>query len=223
MKTNKTTIKGVILAGGKSTRMGRDKGLIKYFGKPHRIYLYELLSNHLEEVRISCRKNQASEIRDEYPIIEDEFKVSSPMNGILSALQSDRKASWLVLATDLPFIRNHTIERLLGERNPKKLATAYRRSDSEKPEPLIAIWEPAAFTYAREYVKSGNTCPRRFLSGEDIKTILPYHDLELMNANNPTDLQKVKQKMSVPDKKHRDPDESICMTDLFMREVDNQD
>ena len=49
---------GLVLAGGLSTRMGTDKGLINYHGTPQREYLFELLSKVCHRVFTSCRIGQ---------------------------------------------------------------------------------------------------------------------------------------------------------------------
>ena len=52
---------GLVLAGGKSTRMGEDKSLIAYFGLEHRIYLAKMIAPFCEKTYISCQEDQLSE------------------------------------------------------------------------------------------------------------------------------------------------------------------
>ena len=54
-------LNGLVLAGGKSQRMGEDKGQINYHGKPQREYLYDLLNGFTESTYMSCRPDQVSE------------------------------------------------------------------------------------------------------------------------------------------------------------------
>ena len=49
-----------------------------------------------------------------------------------------------MLACDLPFLADETLRHLIEHRDPSRLATAYRSSHDGLPEPLCAIWEPAA-------------------------------------------------------------------------------
>ena len=63
---------GLVLAGGLSTRMKTDKGLIAYHGVPQRTYLYKLLKEVCDEAYISIRKEQENEFTSEEKLIIDE-------------------------------------------------------------------------------------------------------------------------------------------------------
>ena len=62
---------GLILSGGRSTRMGNDKGLISYHGLPQREYLYQLAANFCEDTFLSIRAEQEKEIGAEFNFIID--------------------------------------------------------------------------------------------------------------------------------------------------------
>ena len=74
-------LKSLILAGGKSKRMGQDKGRINYHGKDQRSYLYELMHEFTDEVYISCRKDQVEELKD-FKVVEDKFLGLGPFGAI---------------------------------------------------------------------------------------------------------------------------------------------
>lgn len=76
---------GLVLAGGKSTRMGEDKGLISYFGLEHRIYLAKLLAPFCEKTYISCQEVQLSDNLDGYNPLIDLVPSKGPMSGLISA------------------------------------------------------------------------------------------------------------------------------------------
>ena len=83
--TSVDKIYGLVLSGGKSTRMGKDKGLITYHGVPQREYLYQLLEKVCERTFISIREEQASEVSSAVNTIVDEDVFKGPFDGILSA------------------------------------------------------------------------------------------------------------------------------------------
>ena len=186
-------IYGLILAGGKGTRMGQEKGLLEYFGKPHQDVLYEIVDALCERTFLSLRRDQ------EYPevkatVIYDRDEFRGPFNGLLSAHHRFPEAAWLVIACDLPFIDIETLRQLIAARDPGKLATALATQKSGLPEPLAAIWEPLALGAARTYLPNADSsCPRKFLLQHQIKLVFPESDDVLINANRPEDLEQVMQ------------------------------
>ncbi len=190
-------LNALVLAGGKSTRMGTDKGELEYQGKPHREYLYELLEEFCDDVYLSIRAEQKEDLGSNFKTIIDTNDFKGPMNGIMSAHQQFPDAAWLVVATDLPLADKNSIQNLIENRNPDKVATAYATHESGLPEPLFAIWEPHAFTKALEYLKDGlKTCPRKFLINNNTQLIFPKNDAVLINANTTEDYKLALQKLN---------------------------
>lgn len=192
-KMDKTTsLYGLILAGGKSTRMGSDKGVLDYHGVPQRQYLFDLAQQFCDDVFYSIREDQIEEFL-ELPNVVDENKYRGPLNGILSAHQQFPEVAWLVLACDLPLLDSRSIETLVAEREVSKTATAYATSKTGLPEPLVSIWEPSGLVNAIEYMEEAqSSCPRKFLINSDIKLVTPQRDEELYNANSLEEFQEAK-------------------------------
>lgn len=181
-------IKGLILAGGRSSRMGRDKSVIDYHGKPQREYLFGLLSSFCSEVFISCKEGDAVPAQL-HPLI-DVFDIDSPLNGILSAFTKDPTCSWLAVAVDMPFVNSDTLKYLLGHRDTNKVATCFRDSDGEKPEPLLTLWEPCAFPLLKSFYEEGNISPRNFLEHNDICLLTIPDKKALLNINSEEELKQ---------------------------------
>ena len=161
--TSTAKIYGLVLSGGKSTRMGTDKGLIKYNGVPQREYLFDLLSEVCEETFVSLREEQKAELPTRMQTIIDLNEFKGPYNGLLSAHKKYPDAAWLVLACDLPLIDLDALKELISQRDNGKQATAFALKENPLPEPLCAIWEPHALVDSLSYLEAGNgTCPRKF-------------------------------------------------------------
>ena len=138
-------LQGLILAGGLSARMQRDKAALTYLGKSQLARVFELASRHLSKVFISVRAEQTAEpARAAKPQIVDSVAGGGPIVGIRSAFAQHPETAWLVLACDLPFLTDSALAHLLAARDPLRIATAYRSTHDGLPEPLCAIWEPAA-------------------------------------------------------------------------------
>jgi len=95
-------ISGCLLAGGQSLRMGRDKALVDFEGKPLIARLAERLSAVCDEVLVSARSPDAYAFF-ELPMIEDCFPGRGPLSGIHAALQACSRPWLFALACDMPF------------------------------------------------------------------------------------------------------------------------
>jgi molybdenum cofactor guanylyltransferase len=178
-------LQGLILSGGYSARMGRDKALLHYHGMPQRDYLRHVLMSCCEEVFLSCRPDQPVEA--EWPIIQDIFDFRSPLNGIASALQQYPDCAWLTVAVDMPRVDEQAVSQLVAARNPEKMATCFYNPARKMPEPLLTIWEPSALPVLLRYIAAGTTGPQHVLNSEAIHTILPADAAVFLNVNCPTD------------------------------------
>ena len=184
-------VKGLVLAGGQSLRMGTDKGLLNYFGQSQRSYSVELLQKCNLETRLSVRKEQEV---SETEVIEDVFLGLGPFGAICSAFQNDPNSAWLVLATDLPYVDERLIRKLLSHRNPSKIATAVKGKKKEFPEPLVTIWEPKAYPIMLQFLAQGISCPRKVLINSDVE-LLETDDVYIYNVNTPEEFDSVKKKL----------------------------
>lgn len=191
-------INGLVLAGGKSMRMGYDKGAINWHGKEQRYFMADLVGLFCDEVYISCRKEQQAEINSGYAILTDSVEGSGPLVAILSAFRKYPDATWLVVACDLPLLDADTLRHLLKNRDKARIATTYESPFDQLPEPLITIWEPAARPILESFLSDGFTCPRKALikNAERVKMLAPPHPDALMNANTPEDAEKVRTLLS---------------------------
>lgn len=194
-KKSLKSLYGLVLTGGKSSRMGEDKSLLKYHGKTQTEYCFELLQNVCKKVFLSNRKEQAGLPGHKgLPQIHDLKKYSDigPLAGILSAMEEYPEASWLILACDLPYVTDKTIQHLTQNRNPKKLATAYQSTHDQLPEPLCAIYEPKFYQTILNFLKQGIDCPRKIMLNSDVKLLEQSDPEALENINSREEMKTVK-------------------------------
>lgn len=189
-------LNGLILAGGKSQRMGKDKGALEYFGKPHREYLADVLNKSVNQTFISCRKNQDELIETRYKKLYDTFEGLGPYGAILSAFREQPNRAWFTVACDLPHLDKKTIKQLVASRNPSKLATCFHNPETKFPEPLITIWEPRAYPVLLEFLSQGYSCPRKVLINTDIEEIQMDDPIHMLNANDPETFKQAKDHIS---------------------------
>ncbi|WP_374165689.1 NTP transferase domain-containing protein [Arcticibacter sp. MXS-1] len=183
-------LNGLILSGGKSTRMGRDKGALVYHRSDQRSHLSGLLKPYCQEVYVSCNPAQAPALAG-MSLLVDSVEGAGPVVGILSAFKQEPHAAWLVVACDLPFLSALSLAALTEGRNPHKLATAFNNPDTGFPEPLITIWEPRSYAPLLENLGKGITCPRKVLINGDIQLLSAPDIKELQNINHAEEYDKI--------------------------------
>lgn len=193
MEQAKPILNGLVLAGGKSSRMGFDKGAVNWYGKEQRYHMADLLKKHCDEVYISCRdEQQQKEIDTEYLSITDTFTGLGPYGAILSAFREKPDSAWLVIACDLPLADATVIQHLVDSRNTANIATAYKSEINGFPEPLITIWEPKSYTSLLQFLAQGYSCPRKVLINSEVTLLRSPKADALANVNTPEELERIK-------------------------------
>ncbi len=186
-------VHALVLAGGRSRRLGRDKAGLLIDGKPQLERVVELLAPLVAEVRVSVRADQPPDsLRDRYPQIVDREADAGPVAGILAALEFDRNADWLVVAVDLPRLDRETVEGLLGA-EPSGPFTAYRSTSDGLPEPLCAVYRAEALPVVRGFVDAGIRCPRKILIKSGTELLEQPNPTALDNLNTPEDQARIVQ------------------------------
>lgn len=183
------TVYGLVLAGGKSRRMGADKAALVSGGETQLGRAVRLLARHLDMVFVSTRTEQADDpVRREFAQIVDRYENLGPVAGILSAMDEYPECSWLVLACDLPNIDDTTIEFLLQNASQEHPATAFQSIVDELPEPLCAVYRPDARPVIDSFVADGINCPRKMLINSPTCILQQPRPGALHNINTPEDL-----------------------------------
>jgi molybdenum cofactor guanylyltransferase len=184
------TLNGLILHGGKSSRMGFDKGFISFHEKPQRDHLYHLLETVCTDVYISCKS--VPEQNSGLNFLPDKFEIDSPLNGILTAFEFQPGIAWLTVPVDMPGIDEKHLQHLISNRDTNCFATCFFDSEGKLPEPLVTIWEPTAFPLLKKFFLSGEKSPREFLTRHNVNVIPVKSTSFHSNINTPEELEKYK-------------------------------
>lgn len=181
---------GLVLAGGKSRRMGQDKALLDHSGRSQLAYSVDIISRCVDRVFVSTRPDQADEPeRRRYEQIVDRYDDLGPVAGILSALREYPDVDWLVVACDLPNIDDTTIRHLLLESDEDQVFSAYASSFDGLPEPLCAIYRSGSADIIQGFVDDGLICPRKILIRSNARLLTQPNPRALDNINTPDELQ----------------------------------
>lgn len=183
---------GVVLAGGGSRRLGRDKCRIEVGEEDLVTRTVRLLKNFCPDVRLVGR--YASEHGLDIPSCRDEFPGIGPLGGILTALKRSGSKACLVLACDLPFLDRETLSVLIKERDlcgDNAVMTTFRQNETGYIESLVAVYEPAAFDLLYPGLERGEFKLSRLIP-ENCRHHIPYSrekNRVFFNVNHPEDLK----------------------------------
>jgi molybdopterin-guanine dinucleotide biosynthesis protein A len=191
---NSVPIAGLVLSGGRSTRMGVDKSTLEYHGLPQLRYMVDLLAEVCNEAFISTRIDQP--VAEGLRVLPDAFDIPGPLNGILTAMQRKPDLAWLVVAVDMPKVDKNVLDNLINGRDGSKLATCFFNVHENFPEPLLTLWEPSALPRLLQFIATGKISPREFLQNHDVKLIRPEDPAILLNINSPDEYEKFKKRLS---------------------------
>jgi molybdopterin-guanine dinucleotide biosynthesis protein A len=154
----RSDITGILLAGGKSSRMGQEKGLVEFRGKPLIQYGIELLSSFTGQIIIGSSNPDYLAFGCE--LIPDDVTGKGPAAGLAAVLNSSATPWNIVLACDLPFLEEEFIEKLLGA-TPNYMAVVPIHNG--KIEPLAALYHRDLGSIFKEAVANDNLALRKIL------------------------------------------------------------
>lgn len=184
---------GLVLAGGRSSRMGTDKAaLVHPDGRPLARRTFDLLVEAgCMEVMLSLRHDQPipagfEDLADPAIVRDPDGEGAGPLAGIVAAMSLRPDADWLVLACDLPRLDVATLKHLISSKRPNELFISYRSKFDGLPEPLCAVYTAAALPLLRDF---GFRCPRKVLIRHECRLLDPVTPRALDNANTPEDWQ----------------------------------
>jgi molybdopterin-guanine dinucleotide biosynthesis protein A len=185
---------GLILAGGRSSRMGRDKAaLIHPDGRTLARRCHDLLREAgCEMVAISLRHEQevppGLADLESIKIIRDPAGESlGPMVGMVTGMSLRPDARWLVLACDLPRLDSLTLSHLVTSIDDCEKFIAYRSEFDNLPEPLCTLYSQTALPVLKQAQADDLRCPRKILIRNHCRLLEPVSPRALDNANTPED------------------------------------
>jgi len=191
-------LKGVVLAGGRSRRLGTDKAAVDLAGSSLLDRAVTTSGLVVGEVVVAVAADQLSEpLRARYNLLADRFSNAGPAAGIFAAHEYDPHAAWLVLACDMPLVDAAVIRMLTDARDPAVDATVV--CVEQEVEPLCAIYEPSTLANFLARVEAGgNTSPRAWLRDCRLKRVQAGPEL-LISVNTGADLEIVRRELETSD------------------------
>lgn len=174
-----------ILAGGKSSRMGQDKGLMEFKGLSmieHVLTACEALNSSVKIVTNNFAYTQFKK-----PLVSDNFSEIGPLGGIEAGLKGSEKKTVLFLPCDIPHITAEILDELEACRTADTICIA---ADSNGMQPLIGFYPTSCLSVIQNQIKNSNYKITHLFDHFPLKVInfesAPSHHFK--NMNSPEDL-----------------------------------
>ncbi len=179
----------VILAGGKSSRMQRDKALLPFWGYSSLAeFQYIRLSKLFSKVYISSKNNKFDFDVD---IIEDRYEESSPLVALVSIFETlSNIEEVFLLSVDAPFVNKGIIDTLYKNNNVIKDIVVAKSNNGL--EPLCAIYNRSCLIEAKKALKANQHKLRSLFKNLNIKIVKIENESAFINLNYPSEYEKAK-------------------------------
>ena len=169
----------VIFAGGKSSRMKRDKSLLPFDGfKTLSEFQHHRLLKYFDKVYISCKDNKFD---FDANLILDKYIESSPLVGLISIFETLKINEVFVISVDSPFIDIEIINEL--ESNNKDEYDIIVSSTEGKNQPLCAIYKRSILPKAKEFLLQDIHKLNRLIKSLNSKVVEFSDDNRFSNLN----------------------------------------
>lgn len=182
---------GLVVCGGKSSRMGVDKSTLEYFGKQQRYHVYEMLLPFCENVFISCNRQQADTLEPDYSFVTDQpqFEHIGPMAAVLSAFTKFPNKNLLLIGCDYPFLTIDNLQQFsICCKNSKPIG--FYNADAELYEPLLAFYPYYSFTGLKKMFELKQYSLQHFLINTGAEKHLPLDKRSMQSVDTEAEYNK---------------------------------
>ena len=182
-------ITGIVLAGGKSSRMGSDKGLLKIDDTTFIERIIEAMKPLVNQIIIVSNNPEYDQFG--YTRIEDDIKDSGPLAGLYSGLKHSNSEFNLILSCDIPLIKTEMLKMLVEADYKNNEVTQIECNG--KTMPLIAIYQKKCMHKCLELLQQGERRLRIAVNQMKTNTILidTEFDVFVQNINTKEDVKTI--------------------------------
>ncbi|NMP29366.1 molybdenum cofactor guanylyltransferase MobA [Rahnella sp. SAP-1] len=179
-------ITGVILAGGRSSRMGQDKGLVKIDGLPLFVHIANKLLPQVGTLLISSNQHQ-EQYAERFAVIGDiTVDFAGPLAGMLAALVASQTEWVAFVPCDVPAFPDNLVQRLWEN---KGQAPAAYVTDGERAHPTLCLLNKSLIPRLREYLAQGERKVMLFFAQVAAQQVVFANPAAFANLNTPEDVQ----------------------------------
>ena len=178
-------ITAILLAGGKSSRMGQDKGLLFHRGKRLVEHVLDACQKITSHIFISTN-NAEYEIFG-YPLIADKYRDIGPIGGIHAALAATETEDNIFCPCDMPEIQSEILEQFLKKKEGNSAVVA--TGSTGKLFPVLGYYRKSALEIVENQIEKGNYKLEDLIIALAAEKVIVPDDKILSNINYPEDLR----------------------------------
>jgi molybdopterin-guanine dinucleotide biosynthesis protein A len=186
------SVTGVILTGGKSSRMGKNKALLPFRGKHLIDQPIEIMSRIFSNVALSVRE-PADYARYSLLTIADQYDAIGPIGGICSVLKSGYSRIFCV-ACDMPFLNDALITHLCSFPEFDAVIPVWKAREevlhAVYSDTLISTFEKAIGSRQYKLTNALSSAKVRYVGQDEVRRFDPSGD-SFKNVNTPGDYEKL--------------------------------
>lgn len=188
--THKEGITGIILAGGKSSRMGRDKGMIYFNGARMIEHVIRALKPCVSSIMIVANDERYE--RFGLQVVKDIIHECGPMGGIYTGLINSSTKLNVTVSCDIPFVSTALIRTLAESPDDKEAVVPFH---DEIFEPLCARYRRSVALKMVKHLEAGSLKMNSLLRELDVRAVDPsqvpgFNLQQFANINTPQELNK---------------------------------
>lgn len=190
----KKKITGIVLAGGKSFRMGSDKGIVNLNGKKFIEHILEAVLPNVNEVLIIANNDNYNNLG--YKVIKDKIKDCGPLGGIYTGLMNSQTENNIVVSCDIPFINSDLIKYIIENTSNADITVPVYKGNIE---PLCAVYTKRTADQIYNLIMNKDlkiqNILKYFITKEIFITKMQefYNDKLFVNINTPEELEQQKE------------------------------
>ncbi len=163
---SKKEIIGIVLCGGESTRMGKDKAFLTYHQKPQLYHVYDLLNTICDQTVLSVNLAQYNLISLGFPAVVDSepYLNHGPLTGLLSVANKFPGKPLLLVGCDYPYLLSADLKLLADHFELNSQTCGLQNTQTGAIEPLLCIYSPDAVHQLNIELTNGYDSLRTFLT-----------------------------------------------------------
>ena len=178
------TVYALVLAGGKSKRMGKDKSRIIYHQKEQMYEVADMLMSMGLNTSISLNKTQQNDLNPNYSYIIDAYEDKGALGGILTAMELHPNKSLLVVGCDYPMLQRWDLNHLIFESEKNKRSMAYQAPDSLLYLPTVAYYTIDMLQGFKQALVSNQLKLQTILGNAKVHKLKPLNSIRFATAKH---------------------------------------